>query len=247
MADVFQGKWESALPGVESGFSEKFGDSRVDWALAQLGSIEGKTVLEIGPFEGFHSYRFHKNGAKEVVSIESSRENFLKCLVVKEMYSLDSVNFRIGDAQTYLSQFHDDRFDIGWAAGVLYHLQEPVEFLTNLLASSEAVYVWTHYFDDKISSLTNGQESHFVQGKNKQVGWNAHQFELHARTYLIQNYAETDVGVWQGGIQDLTFWLKKSDILQIVAQSGFSNIVCGPDSEINGLPCFDFIAVRDIR
>lgn len=244
MADVFEGKWESQLPEVESGSTNKFGDKRVDWALEQLGGVAGKTVLELGPFEGFHSYRFHKSGAKAVLSIESNRENFLKCLVVKEMFQLDSVKLAVGDAQSYLSQRLSERFDIGWAAGILYHLQEPVQFLTNLLSACDAVYVWTHYFDFDILKLSNGQESHFVPSENRRTDWNGRQIDLYARSYLIEDYGLKDSGVWQGGIEDLTFWMKKSDILHIVANSGFSTIACGPDSAVNGLPCFDFTAFR---
>lgn len=244
MADVFEGKWESQLPGVASGAAKKFADKRVEWALEQIGGVDNKTVLELGPFEGFHSYRFHENGAKAVLAIESNRENFLKSLVVKEMFQLHSVKFTVGDAQSYLRQRAFERFDVGWASGILYHLQEPVQFLDNLLSSSDAVYVWTHYFSDDISTLTNGQEAHFVQTHNRFSEWNGKQIQLHARSYLIPEYSEREVGVWQGGIEDLTFWMKKSDILHIVENSGFSNVVCGPDSAVNGLPCFDFIAVR---
>jgi hypothetical protein len=246
MADTFGGKWESRLPGVESGSTDKFSDQRVHWALDKIGGVTNKSVLEIGPFEGFHSFAFHKGEALSVLSIESNRDNFLKCLVVKEMYDLNSVKFVVGDAQAYLKDANNSsRFDVAWASGVLYHLQEPVDFLERLLDACDAVYIWTHFFSNEINLIRNGQEKHFVPSADHLVNSNGHQIRLHARSYLIPEYDSSDAGLWQGGIKDLTYWMEKQDILRTVKDKGFEISALGKDSEVNGLPCFDFVAVRN--
>ena len=62
--DIFKGEWSSKLPeplaGLESGSIPLFEDGRIEWALAQLGGIESKTVIELGPLEAGHSYMLER-------------------------------------------------------------------------------------------------------------------------------------------------------------------------------------------
>ena len=245
MADVFKGKWVSEVPGVLSGKSPKFTDNRVSGVLSSLSldSLSGMTVLEIGPLEGFHSYQLHSAGAQSVLAIESSVENFLKCLVVKEMFSLSSVSFRLGDAQKFLSSQHE-KFDLGWAAGVLYHLQDPVQFIEKLLEHCDRVYIWTHFWSSEIDSLRNGQQRHFAPHKDKNVFRQGKKVKLHARSYLIKKYGRVPLGLWQGGVQDITYWMEKKDILEAVTDAGFEILEVEADGQVNGLPCFGFVAQR---
>ena len=46
-----------------------------NWALSLLGSIEGQSVLELGPLEGGHTYMLHKAGAN-ITSIEANKRGF---------------------------------------------------------------------------------------------------------------------------------------------------------------------------
>jgi hypothetical protein len=67
--DLFDG-WTSKLPdelGVKSGNAMLFDDGRTHWALGLLGSIEGQSVLELGPLEGGHTYMLHKAGANRAM------------------------------------------------------------------------------------------------------------------------------------------------------------------------------------
>src|ERR1700684_307522 len=57
----------------------------VRWADNHLG---GKSILELGPFEAYQTYQFERLGAGSVLSIENSPANFLKCLIIKNIYSL---------------------------------------------------------------------------------------------------------------------------------------------------------------
>ena len=45
-------------------------------------------ILELGPFEAYDSRLFEELGAAEVVAIEGSNINFLKCLVLKQALGL---------------------------------------------------------------------------------------------------------------------------------------------------------------
>jgi hypothetical protein len=47
--------------------------------IAYYLDVRGQRILEPGPFEGYHSILLEKMGAREIVSVESRRENFIRC------------------------------------------------------------------------------------------------------------------------------------------------------------------------
>ena len=49
--------------------------------------MAGKTVLELGPLEGAHTYQLHQRGAN-IVAVEASKQAYLKCLITKEIVGL---------------------------------------------------------------------------------------------------------------------------------------------------------------
>lgn len=71
--DMFGDVWVSAMPGnsglQSGGIAEHFADPRPRWAGSILGSFNGKSILELEPFEGHASFHLEKVGA-EVLSIE---------------------------------------------------------------------------------------------------------------------------------------------------------------------------------
>src|ERR1700744_4887815 len=59
--DIFRGVWVSEMPeksGLQSGgVAALFDDGRPHWAESVLGSFQGKSILELGPFEAHVSSR----------------------------------------------------------------------------------------------------------------------------------------------------------------------------------------------
>src|SRR5580704_17227004 len=84
--DLYAGAWATAMPegsGLQAGERGHFNEVRVLWAAKILGGLSGKTILELGPYEAYNTYQFETMGAASVVAIENSRDNFLKCLIIK--------------------------------------------------------------------------------------------------------------------------------------------------------------------
>ena len=67
------------------GFAQLFEDDRILWDEEKLGKFLSKRVLELGPLEGAHTYMLQQLGAKEIISIESNKRAFLKCLIIKNI------------------------------------------------------------------------------------------------------------------------------------------------------------------
>ena len=71
--DIFQGAWKSAFPpgaGVKAGIAPNFADRRVQWVASELGGLRHRSVLELGPYEGYITYQLDRLGAAPVVAVE---------------------------------------------------------------------------------------------------------------------------------------------------------------------------------
>src|SRR5438874_1385363 len=122
--DILDG-WASILPAElganTGGYAPLFDDHRATWAIDQLGGVKGASVLELGPLEGGHTYMLDRAGAKSITAIEGNKRCYLKCLITKELLSVDSARVLLGNFVSWLEE-NRHRFDVIWATGVLYHM-----------------------------------------------------------------------------------------------------------------------------
>jgi hypothetical protein len=247
VADLFGGSWKAMLPGgVASGTVPLFDDLRPAWAASVIpGGLQGKTVLELGPLEAYTTYRLLREGARSVLSVEANSINFLKCLCVKEICNLHAAQFLFGDAVEYVRDC-DERFDVAWASGILYHLQDPILFVECIARLAPVIYIWTHYFDtDVMRSLRNGQERHFLPEVNIARRCPGRDIVLHARSYLLPQYESNVPMNWEGGPEQFTYWLTKADIFWLFELAGMRIASIEFDNtNVNGLPALGFLALK---
>jgi hypothetical protein len=150
--DIFAGEWSSRFPApladLAAGPLPLFEDPRVSWAVERFGDLTGRSVLELGPLEGGHTYRLLAAGAR-VVAIEAQTRAYLKCLIAKELLDMREARFLLGDFMAYL-RGTDEHFDACFASGVLYHMRNPVETIALTAAVAERLFLWTHVYDPDI-------------------------------------------------------------------------------------------------
>lgn len=224
--DIFKGTWISKIPGpYESGTTPLFDDPRIPDCIPHVGSIKGKTVLDLGPLEGGQAYVLQNMGAKSVISIEANAILYLKCLVAKEALHLDKVSFLCGDVVEYLKG-PTAQFDLCVASGILYHMQDPVELLHLLANKTNKLIIWTHYFD-----AVN-------IGRNKLPSFKGISIKHHDGidyNYYRQEYGDGfTTNVYCGGTAQYSNWMTKDAITLALMQFGYIlNIVQDGDS-ING-------------
>ena len=89
----------------------------------------------------------HEAGAAAIDAIEANVLAFVRCLVVKETLRLDRARFHLGDFMKWL-EAAPARYDLVVASGVLYHSHDPVRLLELICEKADAVFLWTHYFDE---------------------------------------------------------------------------------------------------
>ena len=239
--DIFRDNWKSAFPeesGLVGGSAPNFEDKRVYWADKTLGGMRGKSVLELGPYEAYNTWQFWKLGCSPVVAVEGNNVNFLKCLVAKEALGIDA-RFLFGDILSYL-QRTDERFDICWASGVLYHQVQPLELLQAMARVAPRLFVWTHFHDDIISENPEAYPLFEPEGDETRT-LDGFECRHHRRSYRLQS---TPI-YFSGGNEPHAFWLRKEDIFAYLEQLGFPHItVNGINPSHPAGPTISFIASR---
>lgn len=222
--DIFEGDWATALPpplgGFKAGALPLFQDDRLIWALKEMGGIVGRTVLELGPLEGAHTYLLNKLGATDIVSIEANPRAYLKCLIFKEVTGITRVKFECGDFMQYLRVTHR-KFDVAVGSGVLYHMQAPLELLGRLASSCRIVYLWTHYYDAARVPNAPHLKGRFADPFMQEFG--GFTAQVHPHRYLMDRF-KTD---FFGGPDPFSCWLTRDTILAALKHYGFDDVTVG--------------------
>lgn len=238
--DLFKGDWWSSFPGALSGLRAGqlplFDDPRIHWAIKALGGVEGKTVLELGPLEGGHTFALENAGARSILAIEASSKAFLKCLVAKEILGMQRARFALGDFEQYLRSA-PDRFDIAIACGVLYHLKDPVELIHNLARVTDRVFIWTQYYVPERLAAIEHMKHRFRQSHAAEHAG----FRYTAYRYEYGDFLDTSR--FAGGSDEFSHWLGRDDLLGALRHAGFGKIEVGEEDleHANG-PCISLVA-----
>lgn len=217
--DIFQGEWASVLPSpfsdLKAGANLLFEDSRVQWFVDQIGGVADKSVLELGPLEDGHTYMLETLGAARIVSIEANTRASLKCLIVKNLLNLHRSQFLCGDFIEFLRQ-DDSSFEIGFASGVLYHMQNPAELIALMARRcSEYLFLWTHYYDAEIIQSNPAIAPKFNQ--SIQSNYDGFQHTLYQQEYQIA----LDSAGFCGGNAPTSCWMTRIDLLRCLQHFGF--------------------------
>ena len=91
------------------------------------GTLAGLRVLDVGCLEGGYTVAFARHGAAEAVGLEVRQTNLQRCALLADELALPAVRFVEGDAKQLDREAHGT-FDVVFAAGLLYHLDDPYDF-----------------------------------------------------------------------------------------------------------------------
>ena len=214
--DIFAGTWSSALPApldaVTAGPTPLFDDERVTWAIERLGGVAGRSVLELGPLEGGHTYQLLRGGAS-VTAIEAQARAYLKCLIAKELLGMTQAQFLLGDFIGYL-RADPQHVDICFASGVLYHMRNPVETIALMGEVADQLYLWTHVYDAEIihAGRRRNRYRRSVPASYRGFQHTLHHFD-YARSLSGKGFC--------GGSAAYSNWLSRADLLAALKWFGW--------------------------
>lgn len=241
-ADLFVGEWTSRLPlpGVDTGASELYSDGRPRWLAERCGGLDGRSVLELGPLEGAHTFQLEGLGAR-VVAIESNQRAFQRCLVARNALQMRAT-FLLGDFTRYLATT-TDRHDLVFASGVLYHMPDPAALLRDAARVANEVFLWTHYFDaaaigklPRIARSFTGREATVVAEGGARVVYHERAYRAGWLTHLLPGFC--------GGMHVRTNWMTVGDIEKCLVSLGFDVRDMDADADHPHGPCVSLYARR---
>lgn len=173
--------------------------------LYRLVDFKGKTIIEFGPLEGGNSIILEKLEVKRVTVIEGHIENFVRCCVIKNLCELNRTTFYFDDVMNATVEKYG-KYDMGFVAGILYHLNNPHIFLNQLSKMTDEIIVSTHYAEEKSPSS------------------NADIKEICYKDFKYRGKLYKEAGGPNSGLQTFSFWPFREDLYNMLNDTGYRSI-----------------------
>jgi 2-polyprenyl-3-methyl-5-hydroxy-6-metoxy-1,4-benzoquinol methylase len=166
-------------------------------------TLENKTVLELGPFEGQVSLMIMNQRPKKVVAIEARPFNYAKVSVIRSLYNWENYELVLGDMHLF-PQLTDDKFDTIFCAGVLYHSDKPWWLLQTCMQHCDTIVLCGHVAAENNNKSTETREVALEIGPcrfevRKEYGW--------------------DDGL--SGVGRESLWFREKDLIRYLDHYGF--------------------------
>lgn len=207
-------------PGIETAPSgvDALDDVRLDLVVEACGgSMEGRSIVDLGCLEGGFTLAFAALGAGHAVGIEARDVSVQRCELARDLLGLSNAEFVLGVIEEELSA--RPPFDVVFATGILYHVSDPAAVLVSMReACSEVALIDTHVAHPTEPShrcseiVTHSSGGHEYRGR------------------MFPEYAADGS---DGDIEDLlwaawgdtdAFWPLEDDLVAMIRDAGFSEV-----------------------
>ena len=165
-------------------------------------SLSGRSVVEIGCFEGIHTIALCRLAAR-VIAIDSRIDNVSKTIVRCAMFG-HTPTVRVCDIERVPADEAALRADFCHHVGVLYHLRDPVSHLLDL-----ARWVGTGIMLDTHYALPEEATERYTAGN---------------REWRYKRYGEYGERDPFSGMYDHAKWLSLDDLEKLLRLAGFDHV-----------------------
>lgn len=194
-------------------------------------------VADLGCLEGGYALEFAKLGFN-VLGIEARGDNITKCNFIKHAFALPNLSFVKDDVRN-ISNY--GTFDIILNYGLLYHLNDPVNFLKLSAGhNSKLLFLNTHFAPERDIRYALGPVNKYLIGP------------LQKRTHLLErtmNYRLSSITtnegyagrwyrewsprdtsnkiegkLWASYNNHRSFWLRKKDLTKALNDAGYEHV-----------------------
>ena len=218
-------------------------DPRPRWCNETFGGLKRKSVLELGPADGYNTLALEKLGAK-VTAIETNVDAFFRCLILKNAFNMNA-NYWIGNFMEFLKGDNLPHIDIMYASGVLYHLLDPIDFLDRCSKYVRKLFLWTHYYNDRSVKRFEAQADHPEAKSFKNRKKSLREYKGKTFTYYEKTYDTGHVKSlhYIGGINPTCNWMSRDDLLASIEAAGYTILKTVEDEKDNKiLPSINIFA-----
>jgi hypothetical protein len=156
-----------------------------------------------------------------VLGIEARAKDLEKAGLLKEHFELSGLELLCADVKDFTVE-RFGTFDVVLALGILYHLDQPVQWLRQVSAATKDVLIVDSHFapadepsfkqiDERFAGMLGELEKMDVGGWNCEGRW-------------FTEYTETEdreLQLWASYSNHKSFWLTKESLLLALARAGF--------------------------
>jgi SAM-dependent methyltransferase len=194
------------------------------------GSLAGRTVVDLGCLEGGFTLAFARLGADESVGIEARAVSHRRCELARQLIGLRNARFVHGDIKEELARC-GRRFDVVFAAGILYHVADPWVLLRSIAGSCRRVaLIDTHVADPRTPSHSCSQE--LVDVSTDCGTWRGRRFAEYSAA--CDERAREEL-LWAAWSNTESFWPLEEDLVAMMRAAGFARVTrLAPDPQLSG-------------
>jgi SAM-dependent methyltransferase len=195
-----RGPWIThfVIEGVPTGGDyQVVNDRRVQQFFERFPNV--RTILELGSLEGGHTFSLARHpGVERILAIEARAGNIEKAKVISSLLGVSNVEFRQANLEQ-LQLASVGYFDAIFCCGLLYHLPEPWELISQLPLVAPSLFVWTVYANENEATV----EIDGLRGRE---------------------YVEGGLNEPLSGLSPKSIWLTLPSLLELLKRSGYRNI-----------------------
>ncbi len=109
------------------------------------GTLQGKSVLDVGCNCGGFSFLAKRYGAAKVVGIDVRKSHISQADVLKNALGMSDITFICSDIKSYAEHIDEGYFDVVLLMGVMYHFSDPIgEFEAIARIAKQHIVVDSH-------------------------------------------------------------------------------------------------------
>jgi SAM-dependent methyltransferase len=193
-------------------------DLRTDAVVAACGgTLDGRTVVDLGCLEGAFAIELARRGASHVLGIEARAISVRRCELARRLLGIDHVTFLLGDVKDELAGRAP--FDVVFAAGILYHVADPAALLVAMRrACSTVTLIDTHVADP--DAATHGC-SPIVE---RTFGEHTYRGRMFPEYDPATSDADREGLLWAAYSDSDAFWPLEDDLVAMIRHAGFARI-----------------------
>ena len=181
------------------------------------GSLDGRTVVDLGCLEGGFTLAFAQGGATRALGIEARELSVQRCELARTLLGVENAEFVVADIKDELVRH--DPFDVVFATGILYHVADPAGFLCTMRsACGHVALVDTHIA--RLDEVTHDCSPVVSR-------------DSHGSTYRGRMFPEYPPDVsddakeamaWAAYSDADAFWPLEDDLVQMMHDAGFARV-----------------------
>lgn len=206
-------------PGIETASAgvNALEDVRTDLVVEACGgSLDGRTVVDLGCLEGGFTLAFAERGARLSLGIEAREISVRRCELARDLLGLNTAEFVEADIKDELA--NREAFDVVFAAGILYHVADPASFLVTMRkACSGFALIDTHVA--RAEAATHGC-SEIVTRASGDRSYRGRMFPEYAPDVSA---TEKDDLLWAAWSDTDSFWPTEEDLVAMIRDAGFAS------------------------